>query len=76
MRDFVFLGLVSRMGFLHAGGSDTSITVSHKLSAEIPSNLRPASNELFTALVLLCQMIRLTVGLQPVLIILITASLS
>ena len=38
-----------------AVGSHTSVTVSHILSAEIPSNLRPASRETISASVLLCE---------------------
>ena len=35
-------------------GCNTSVTVSHKLSAGIPSNLRPTSHEIISASVLLC----------------------
>ena len=42
------------MEFLQAEGTNTSITMSHKLSAEIPSSLRPASDEIVFASVLLC----------------------
>ena len=42
----VFLGLVLRVGFLPAGGSNISVSMSHKLNAAILSNLRPASNEI------------------------------
>ena len=46
MSDFVFLGLLLRMGFLPATGSNTSTTVSHNLSEGVQSNLRPASKEI------------------------------
>ena len=45
MSGFFFFDLLC-MGLLPAGGSNTSITVSQKLSARIPINLRPASNEI------------------------------
>ena len=48
MRDSVF-GLVLCMEFLPAEGTNTSITMSHKLSAGIPSSLRPASDEVVFA---------------------------
>ena len=54
MGGFVFLGLVLRMGSLAVGGPNTSVTVSYKLSAGSPANLRPASNEISCASVLLC----------------------
>ena len=41
------------MGLLPAGGSNTSIAVSHKLSAGRPSIQRPASDEMNTRPVLL-----------------------
>ena len=40
---------------LLAGRSNTSVTVSHKLSTGIPSNLKPASNEIISASKLLCE---------------------
>ena len=55
MSDFVFLGLLLRMGALPAAGSNTSVIVSHQSSARMPSTLRPGSNELISALVLLCE---------------------
>ena len=54
MCGFVFLGLVLRITFLTASGSNTSITMFHKVSAGIPVNLTPASNEIIYASVLLC----------------------
>ena len=47
--DFDFLGLVLRTRFLSAGGSNGSTSMSNKLSAGIPSNLGPASNEIISA---------------------------
>ena len=41
-------GLVLRMGSLPVRGSNTSVTMSTKLSARIPSNLRLASNEIIS----------------------------
>ena len=55
MRDVVFLGLVLRTRFLSVGSCSTSVTMSHKLRAGIPSNLGPASHELISASVLLCE---------------------
>ena len=43
-----------RMGPVPARGSDTSITMSHKLSAGIPHILTQAPNEIISAPVLLC----------------------
>ena len=42
-------------GSPRAIGSDTSLTVSHKLNAEIPSICRPSSNEIISSSVLLCE---------------------
>ena len=55
MSDFVFLGLLLRMGPIPAGGPNTSVAVTRKLSAGILSDLRPASNEIISASVLLCE---------------------
>ena len=55
MSGFVFLGLVLRIAFLTASGSNTSITMFHKVSAGIPVNLTPASIEIIYASVLLCR---------------------
>ena len=55
MSGFVFLGLVLRIGFLPASGSNTSVTMSHNVSAGIPVNLTPASNDIIYASVLLCE---------------------
>ena len=52
--DFFIFDLLC-MGLFSAQSFDASITVSHKLSAGIPSNLRPASNEIISASVLLCE---------------------
>ena len=41
-------------GSRRATGSDTSMTVLHKLNVRIPSIRRPASNEIISASVLLC----------------------
>ena len=54
MRDLVFMGLLLCVTSLPARGANTSVTMSHKLSAGSPSNLRPASNEIISASVLLC----------------------
>ena len=40
---------------LSAGGCNTPVTLSHKLSTGIPSYLKPASNEIISASVLLCE---------------------
>ena len=42
-------------GSLRAIGSDTSLTVSHELKAEIPSIRRPSSNKLISSSVLPCE---------------------
>ena len=51
--DFVFSGLVLCDRSLGARGSDT-ITKHHRVSAGIPSNLRPASSEIISTSVPLC----------------------
>ena len=53
MKDIV-LGLLLSIGFLPAGGSNASTTMSHQLSAGIHSNKRPTSNEIISASVRLC----------------------
>ena len=52
MSDFVFLSLLC-VGSLPAGGCNTSISVSHKLSAGISFSIRPASNETISVPMLL-----------------------
>ena len=52
--DFFFFDLLCT-GLLPAEYSNKSITVSHKLSAGVSSNLRPASSEITSASVLLCE---------------------
>ena len=53
--DVVFLGLWLRTGSRLATGCNTSVTVSHKLSAEMSSYLSPVSNEIICAAALLCE---------------------
>ena len=65
MRYFLFLGLVLRIGRLPAGCTNTTISFSHKLSAGIPSNLRPASEIIFDSVQLRGTVVRF-LQVQPV----------